>query len=314
MSWAVCHELLTDIRQEHWFEGTLDESSVIPSPVIATVPSVTQYSRTTLLSGVLTKGDAAVEKRNFEAHPALRQVCDKKYPPVLFHKKEVTEGSRGMIGVDLEKALLSPNNRVVGVVINAIDDRLSGAQQIRDNWSINRISPLGDLLKLARDSGRVVVLAADHGHVWHRPDAQLLASEVSTRWRPKSDDLHEGEISITGERVRDELGLKTIIVPWTETIYYKRQQNGYHGGATPQEMICPLIILSDTNLADERKTHPGLYPCEYLRPEWWSSAPAASVVVDRTRPRLCSHPHGTTLSVRQTAGRRSAVQGTDEGG
>ena len=284
MSWAVCHELLTDIRQEHWFEGTLEESSAIPSPVIATVPSVTQYSRTTLLSGVLTKGDAAVEKRNFEAHPALRQVCDKKYPPVLFHKKEVTEGSRGRLGVDLEKALLSPNNRVVGVVINAIDDRLSGAQQIRDNWSIDRISPLVDLLKLARDSGRVVVLAADHGHVWHRPDARLLASEVSTRWRPNSDDLYEGEISITGERVRDELGLKTIIVPWTETIYYKRQQNGYHGGATPQEMICPLIILSDTNLADERKTHPGLYPCEYLRPEWWSSAPAASVVAPEPAP------------------------------
>jgi hypothetical protein len=274
MSWAVCHELLTDIRQEHWFEGTLDESSVTPSPVIATVPSVTQYSRATLLSGRLTKGDAAVEKRNFEAHTVLRQVCEKKYPPVLFHKKEVTEGSRGIVGDDLSKAVLSPNNRVVGVVINAIDDRLSGAQQIRDHWSINRISPLGALLKLARDSGRVVVLAADHGHVWHRPDARLLDSEVSTRWRPKADNLHEGEISITGERVRDEAGQKTIIVPWTETIYYKRQQNGYHGGATPQEMICPLIILTDKSSA-----YSGLFPCEYPKPEWWSSAPTATVAV-----------------------------------
>ena len=39
-------------------------------------------------------------------------------------------------------------------------------------WTISRISPLGSLLKLARDSGRVVVLASDHGHVWHRPDAR----------------------------------------------------------------------------------------------------------------------------------------------
>lgn len=280
MSWAVCHELLTDIRQEHWFEGTLDESSVVPSPVIATVPSVTQYSRATLLSGALTKGDAGVEKRNFEAHTALRQVCDKKHPPVLFHKKEVTEGSRGVVGDDLSKAVLSPNNRVVGVVINAIDDRLSGAQQIRDNWSINRISPLGALLKLARDSGRVVVLTADHGHVWHRPDAQIHHSEVSTRWRPIADNLHEGEIAITGERVRDEAGQHAVIVPWTETIYYKRQQNGYHGGATPQEMVCPLIILSDTKLDDERNSHSGLFPCEYQKPEWWSSAPAASVIVE----------------------------------
>ena len=41
MSWAVCHELLADIRREHWFEATLDESSATPSPVIATVPSMT---------------------------------------------------------------------------------------------------------------------------------------------------------------------------------------------------------------------------------------------------------------------------------
>ena len=30
MSWAVCHELLDDIRHEHWFEATLDESVVPP--------------------------------------------------------------------------------------------------------------------------------------------------------------------------------------------------------------------------------------------------------------------------------------------
>ena len=51
MSWAVCHELLADIRREHWFEATLDESSALPAPVIATVPSITTYSRTSLLVG-----------------------------------------------------------------------------------------------------------------------------------------------------------------------------------------------------------------------------------------------------------------------
>lgn len=287
MSWAVAHELLADIRQEHWFEATLDESSVAPQPVIATVPSVTQYSRATLLSGELTRGDATVEKHNFESHALLKQLCDKKHPPVLFHKKEVTEGSRGAVGDDLSKAVLSPNNRVVGVVINAIDDRLSGAQQIRDNWSLNRISPLAALLKLARDAGRVVVLAADHGHVWHRPDAQMLQSDASTRWRPQSGSLDDREIAITGKRVRDEAGQNTVVVPWTETIYYKRQQNGYHGGATPQEMLCPLVILTDKSSA-----YSGLFPCEYPKPEWWSSAPAAVMVVEepdmksmRTGPR-----------------------------
>jgi hypothetical protein len=275
MSWAVCHELLSDICQDHWFEATLDSSSLTPAPVIATVPSITGYSRASLLSGHLTKGDAAVEKSDFEASPALRQVCDKRYPPLLFHKKAVTEGARGVVGEELTRAILSPNNRVVGVVINAIDDRLSSAQQIRDDWSINRISPLGPLLKLARDSGRVVVLVSDHGHVWHRPDARLLEGEAGTRWRPKTDTVQDGEIVIAGSRVRDNSGQNAVVVPWVETIYYGRQQNGYHGGATPQEMVCSLVILTDKSSA-----YSGLYPCEYPKPDWWSPAPVATAVVD----------------------------------
>jgi hypothetical protein len=275
MSWAVCHELLSDIRQDHWFEATLDSSSVTPAPVIATVPSITGYSRASLLSGYLTKGALTVEKHNFEANPALRQCCDRRYPPLLFHKKEVTEGARGVVGEELTRAILSPNNRVVGVVINAIDDRLSSAQQIRDEWSINRISPLGPLLKLARDSGRVVVLVSDHGHVWHRPDARLLKGEAGARWRPKADSTQDGEIIIAGNRVRDDSGHNAVVVPWVETIYYGRQQNGYHGGATPQEMVCSLVILTDKSSA-----YSGLYPCEYPKPDWWSTAPVARAVVE----------------------------------
>lgn len=275
MSWAVSHEVLGDFRREHWFEATLDESSALPAPVIATVPSVTTYSRTSLLSGELLKGDAAVEKRNFETNAALRQVCDKRFPPVLFHKKEVTEGSRGVVGDDLSRAILSVNNRIVGVVFNAIDDRLSGAQQVRDDWKINRISPLGEVLKLARDSGRVVVLVSDHGHVWHRPEGKLHAGDQGGRWRSHSGTVLDGEIAISGGRVREENGTRSVIVPWVETIYYGRQQNGYHGGATPQEMVSPLVILMD-----KTSTYTGLFPCEYPKPDWWSAPLLASPAIE----------------------------------
>ena len=271
MSWAVCHELLEDVRNEHWFEATLNESSVLPHPVIATLPSVTSFSRASLLSGVLTKGDSNVERTNFEAVPALRQVCDKKFPPTLFHKKDASEGARGVVGEDLSKAILETKNRVVGVVINAIDDRLSSAQQIRDDWTINRISLLGPILKLARDSGRVVILASDHGHVWHRPDAQLRSGDAGTRWRSNAGNVQPGELAFKGKRVRDDGGKNTIIAPWSEALYYGKQQNGYHGGATPQEMICPLVILTD-----KTSTYSGLFPCEYPKPDWWASAPVAS--------------------------------------
>jgi hypothetical protein len=60
-----------------------------------------------------------------------------------------------------------------------------------------------------------------------------------------------------------------------ETIYYGKQQNGYHGGATPQEMVSPLVILMD-----KTSTYSGLYPCEYPKPEWWLAPPVASAKVE----------------------------------
>lgn len=268
MSWAVCHELLEDIRQDHWFESTFDEESAIPNPVIATVPSETRYSRTSLLSGELTEGDASTERRNFKQNPALAGCSDPRKPPVLFHKKDITVGSRGAVSEEVSKAILDEKQKVVGVVINAIDDRLANAQQIRDNWTISRINPLGALLRLARDSGRVVILASDHGHVWHREDADFEPATEGSRWRHNEGDCNEGELVVSGKRV---IPADSIIAPWSEAIHYKRQQHGYHGGATPQEMVCPLVLLTDRSSDYSR-----LKSCAYPSPDWWSPAPVAS--------------------------------------
>lgn len=274
MSWAVCHELLDDVRYEHWSPATLDPSGVPPRPVVAAVPSVTHRSRASLLSGALTSGDAAVERRNFETHALLKAHSDKKYPPLLCHKRALTQGARGALGDDLGKAILSASQRVVGVVINAIDDRLAGASQIRDDWSVGRINPLGTLLKLARDSGRVVILASDHGHVWHRADARNVPMETGGRWRPQAPNVADDEITLTGSRVEDGAGGHAVTVPWSERVYYGRPQNGYHGGATPQEMICPLVLLIDPSSA-----HVGLCASEHPRPDWWSPAPVKAAAV-----------------------------------
>ena len=273
MSWAVCHELLEDIRQDHWFEATLDPSATPPPPVLAMIPSETCYSRASLLSGRLASGDSGVEKKNFESHATLGQRCDKRYPPILLHKKDITEGSRGGLADDLTKTLMSPNNRIVGVVINAIDDRLSTAQQIVDHWTISHINPLGPLLRVARDSGRLVVLASDHGHVWHRPGSQYKPHDGGSRWRPDDGSCEDGEIALKGSRVQGQES-QAVIAAWSEAIYYGRQQNGYHGGATPQEMVCPLILLTDKSSA-----YSGLTRCEYPKPDWWSAAPVAAPVI-----------------------------------
>ena len=275
MSWAVCHELLEDMRQDHWFESTLDESSAAPPTVIATVPSETKYSRTSLLSGKLVIGDASIEEKAFAEHPTLVQASDRRSPPVLLHKADITHGSRGNVADGLRNLILSPSQKIIGVVINAIDDRLANASQIRDEWSINRIIPLGGLLRLARDSSRVVILASDHGHVWHRMGTEHEGSSDGSRWRSNNGKCVDGEIVISGPRVLPIESKGSLIAPWSEQIRYKRQQHGYHGGASPQEMVCPLVIL-----ADKSSDYSGLSDYTYAKPDWWSPAPVAT----STRP------------------------------
>jgi hypothetical protein len=288
MSWAVCHELLEDIRADHWFESTLEDFKCSPPSVIATVPSETKYSRTSLLSGKLTIGDASHEARNFASHASLAQASDRRQPPVLFHKKDITQGSRGGISDLVTTAVLQATQRVVGVVLNAIDDRLANAQQIRDDWSISRIVPLGALLRLARDSGRVVILASDHGHVWHTSDTEQEVSSDGSRWRLNDGKCVDGELVIAGRRVLPAGSGGSVIAPWTEQIRYKRQQHGYHGGATPQEMVCPLVILTDKSSA-----YTGLIGCAYSKPEWWSPAPVAAPVKAEASAQVVVTPSGS---------------------
>ncbi len=308
MSWAVCHELLEDIRQDHWFESTLDEDGVPPQPVLATIPSVTNCSRASLLSGKLTHGGQNVEQRNFGEHAALLAECDRRSPPVLFHKADLTEGNRGMLTVELSQRITTATSKVVGVVINAIDDRLANAQQIVDNWSLSRISPLRALLRLARDSGRVVILASDHGHVWHRPDASCRSHEESSRWRADNGEPLEDEVRIRGARVITED--HSVIVPWSENVYYRTQQNGYHGGGTPQEMVCPLVLLTDRTSA-----YSGLHRCEYPKPDWWSAAPQATPGFEEPRVRITvPQPSGapTLFDLEEDAEASGSVPVADE--
>src|SRR5581483_11365828 len=101
-------------------------------------------------------------------------------------------------------------------------------------------------------------------------------------WRLNQGNLEPGELVIKGNRVRDGRNGDSVVVPWTEAIYYERQHNGYHGGATPQEMVCSLVILRDKN-----SDYPGLFPCEYPKPDWWTSAPTATVTMEAVQPK---HP------------------------
>ena len=258
---AVASELYEDLVQRGW-TARRPEAGALP-PVVATIPSVTEVSRASLLCGRLVRGGQDLEKTNFREHPGLRSVARADRPPLLHHKAELLAGSATALNPEVASRLAGDRHKVLAVVVNAVDDFLAKDDQLEPAWDLDTIRPLEALLEAARDGGRVVVLASDHGHVLEYDGASAGTDEGGERWRPADRPAGEGELLVRGPRVlaRDR---SEVVVPWSEAVRYSRRRCGYHGGATPQEMLPPLLVLAPAGAAVR-----GWVPTGPGAPPWW---------------------------------------------
>jgi hypothetical protein len=132
-----------------------------------------------------------------------------------------------------------------------------------------------------------VILMSDHGHVIERGTEFRTVATEGERWRSTVEPLIDGEIRLGGPRVRAVAG-GDVVVPFTERLRYGAKRNGYHGGATPQEVVVPLAVLTLTEApAGWREVAPWW-------PEWWN-APASPAVAPR--PPRKAKPKGQLLLV-----------------
>jgi hypothetical protein len=276
MSVAVCRELLADLARHEWV-ALCETGRTFNRPGIATVPSVTEFSRTSLLTGRLQAGGAAEERTGFAEHPTLVARCRSGSPPVLFHKATLQEAEDAVLAADVRKEIGSPHRKIVGVVVNAVDDQLRGGQ-IDTHWSRDEIKVLPALLHEARMARRLVVLVSDHGHVL---DCQTQARpcEGGERWRVTSGEPAADELLIQGQRVAVE-GHR-LIAPWSERVRYGVMKNGYHGGLTPQEMVVPIVVLSSSD-----KFPVGWREQPVDTPAWWDDTVEKEPVVEQPAPIL----------------------------
>jgi hypothetical protein len=285
MSYAVFRELHEDFGRHGWFEIGSEERPA-RLPVIAALPSITEVSRASLLCGALRRGASAVEKEGFAAHPGLLAACAASLPPILFHKVDLSEPGGGGLAPNLRKEIENPKRRVAGVVINAVDDHLAKGDQLRLRWRIDTIRPLEWILDAAREAGRAVVVTSDHGHVLERDLVYRSHDTESARFRPAGGALAPDEVMLRGPRVLLPGG-GTVVAPWSERVRYTQKQNGYHGGATPQEVVIPLAVYGSGRLRV-----PGWMEIGGDVPGWWDpegpivvapsvSVPVAPPVADR---------------------------------
>ncbi|WP_444941912.1 BREX-2 system phosphatase PglZ [Microbulbifer sp. ZKSA004] len=265
MSEAVYRELNEDLVKHHWLELRAESNQADPC-LVAALPSVTQVSRCSLLSGVLQEGSAPEEKKAFAAYPELKKLASPKFPPTVYHKSDLIQSGSGALNSDVRAKLASTEYRILGVVINAIDDQLSSSSQISFGWTLDNITLLRQVLEAARDAGRVVVITSDHGHVLdHNSFYQQPLSDNGERYQLAAADPSEYEVAVYGDRV--VTADKSVTMPWTERLRYTKSKNmGYHGGASLQELVIPLgVFVSSAHV----EALPGWTEVPRHLPEWW---------------------------------------------
>lgn len=283
MSYGVFRSLAPGLSAAGWKElGPGDAGRRLSA--VSAVPSVTEASRASLLCGAFTTGGSAEEKAGFSKHPGLLAACRSGRPPLLFHKAELAgPGGAGVSPTVLDK-IEKPENRVVGLVLNAVDDHLLKGDQLHVEWSLATLQPLRALLEAAAAAGRIVVLTSDHGHVVERELDYRGAPDGGERWRPLASATHADEVVVEGPRVAPSFG-ERLVLPWSERLRYGQKKNGYHGGATPQEMLVPLSVWTAT----ENRPH-GWDLLAPDPPDWWEEPVAASPAAVPASPKKKAVP------------------------
>ncbi|MEK7750962.1 MAG: BREX-2 system phosphatase PglZ [Acidobacteriota bacterium] len=276
MSYGVWRELQLDLNRHGWVEWSTGASPL--PPVLTALPAVTQVSRCSLLCGALAVGGQDAEKRGFAAQPQLVAASKAGYPPVLFHKEEV--GPAGAAEA-VRREIRNPNRRVVGAVINVVDDSLEGPEQRAFSWDLEQVPVLRTLLAEAREASRVVVLTSDHGHTLDR-GAVLRRVDGAERHRTADLALLEpDEVLLRGPRVLPP-GERVVALATEGVRYTPNRRRGYHGGLTPQECLVPIVVVAPLSAAME-----GWQPVSEPLPEWWekAAAPSPAPAPARARPK-----------------------------
>ena len=184
-------------------------------------------------------------------------------PPLLFHKAELTDGAAEGLAAPVREALRDQRRRVVGAVLNAVDDHLAKSGQMQLAWRFDSVRLLPALLMEAHAAGRAVVLTSDHGHVLEAGGVKL-PGDGEGRWRSAAASATAREIEIGGARVRAATGLERIVLPWSETVRYGSKRNGYHGGVSLQEAVAPVGVYVGPG-----ETLAGWEPAPASYPPWW---------------------------------------------
>ena len=266
--------------RDGWAEALLNGQSR-RAAALAVLPTLTEVSRASLLSGELRRGGQDAER---DGYAALARAYGLPDAP-LFHKGPLDSARPGYAIADDVAAAITDVTRypLVTCVLNSVDDALDRSDPGGISWGADTVKHLDPLLERARHAGRTVILTADHGHVIERRQGiqRPRPDMSSSRSRGASTPPGDGEVLVTGRRVVLHDG--TAVLAVDENLRYGPMKSGYHGGASPAEVVVPVTVLVPGAVPADG----GLRLAPPQEPSWWTDPvlpAAASSTVTAARP------------------------------
>lgn len=296
MAWANAVELLQDCEDKAFAPLRFGDEGR-PRPMLAALPSLTGVSRAALLGGKGPKAgeslDTSKDPERFATHPGLRRAGIEDAVLYLKDSVETSSGDLHPRAIDLVRS----DAQVVGLVINAIDDQLGGARQVRVPVDIAHIKPLGRLLAEATQANRAVLLIADHGHV--RTDRMKAVGRPGDgkryRYLGADDRVEDDEVVASREVIWAPRGKAKVAMLFRDRDSYgSTHVTGEHGGASLAEVVAPAILIGSDQLrrrveVAEGRDDPELEVTPLRRPAFWDLTPPKEAPVTRG-PRAKSAP------------------------
>ena len=243
-------------------------------PALAPLPTITSHARGALFLGELPQ-DLLVAETVFR-HEAERKTDKARFKQnagmgdrsrVLFLKGDLADGGQALL-----QALESEDPAVVGAVFNAVDDQIGSS----NTGAAVRLAPediagFKPSLRAALNSGRRVLLTADHGHSPY-VDKSLRVGAGSA---PRYLTLKSGAEPPDGFIEIDLAGLggppARRAFAWRSGAYLGGPQVGFHGGCSLEEMVVPLAWIAKDGLAADE-------------PGWWYGGGVAPRPPEPARP------------------------------
>ncbi|GAA3213051.1 BREX-2 system phosphatase PglZ [Microbacterium terregens] len=263
MSFATATELAPELPGRGWSE-IVRSTNPWRGAAVAALPTITEYSRTSLFAGELRGGNQQTEKSRFAAVAH----------GIVFHKDDLRSDAGHALPPTVTDAIADPGRKLVGVVLNTIDDALATAEVDSLRWHIDQIANLSALLAAARDAGRIVILTSDHGHMVERGSELRSAPGAVARFRdPATGAVQGDEVLVSGPRVLVPGGVSVLAV--SDGVRFAAKKAGYHGGAAMAEIAIPIVVIKP-NGVENPVCWVDAPPQE---PVWWNEPVRAESVV-----------------------------------